>query len=452
MALDSQQRDFRKAEVKRIFGWARAGESASVIGVSGVGKSNLFNHIRDPQTQQMYLGELDTDTIIVRANFHYAPDFTDRSIYSLILEQLEMLDGDKERLGLADKTLAAIGELHEKMLDAGGDALKVQRYFKLAARQLLAHSSRRLVILCDQFDEVYREAEPRFFANLRGLREAYKYRVSYILFTRDMLPNLMEMDAEREEFYELAASNVMGLRPYNRSDAISLLQRIAQRNQLPLPDGLDEALFRLTGGHAGLLRAAYLGVMERGLTLSLGGEDIVARLLAIPGVHVECEKIWKSLSSRERRTLLFLSDGLPLDEGERPFVRQLQIKGVLSEAEPPQVFAPIFAAFVQEQEPVWERPLYFDEASRQVWALGRPAPALTRLEYRLFRLLYERKDQVVGKDELIAAGWPSAKGGVSDEALIAAVARLRRKIEPDHKNPRFVQNVHNQGYVLKIEE
>jgi hypothetical protein len=452
MAINSQQRDFRKAEVKRIFGWARAGESASVIGISGVGKSNLFNHIRDPQTQAMYLGELDTDTIIVRVNFHYAPDFTDRTVYSLILEQLEMLDGDKERLGLADETLAALSELHEKMLDAGSDTLKVQRYFKLAVRQLLAHSSRRLVILCDQFDEVYREAEPRFFANLRGLREAYKYRVSYILFTRDMLPNLIEMDAEREEFYELVASNVMGLRPYNQSDAISLLQRIAQRSQLPLPNGLDEKLFRLTGGHAGLLRAAYLGVVERDLALSLGSEDIVAQLLAVPGVHTECDKIWNSLSSRERRVLLFLSDGLPLDEAERPFARQLQIKGVLSEAEPPQVFAPIFAAFIQEQEPVWERPLYFDEASRQVWVLGRPVPALTRLEYRLFYLLYERKDQVVGKDELITAGWPTAKGGVSDEALIAAVARLRRKIEPDHRNPRFVQNVHNQGYVLKVEE
>ncbi|HFQ93557.1 MAG TPA: hypothetical protein ENK32_06075, partial [Anaerolineae bacterium] len=165
MALNSQQRDFRKAEVKRIFGWARAGESASVIGISGVGKSNLFNHIRDPQTQGMYLGELNTDTIIVRVNFHYAPDFTDRTVYSLILEQLEMLDGEKERLGLADETLAAMSDLHEKMLDAGSDTLKVQRYFKLAVRQLLAHSSRRLVILCDQFDEVYREAEPRFFAN-----------------------------------------------------------------------------------------------------------------------------------------------------------------------------------------------------------------------------------------------------------------------------------------------
>ena len=452
MALNSQQRDFRQAEVKRIFGWAQAGESALVIGVSGVGKSNLFNHICNPQTQKIHLGELAAETIVIRVNFHYAPDFTDRAVYSLILEQLEMLDGEKERLGLADETVAAIGNWHEKMLDAGDDALKVQRCFKLAVRQLLARPSRRLVILCDQFDEVYREAEPRLFANLRGLREAYKYRLSYILFTRHTLPNLLEMDAEREEFYELAASNLLGLRPYNYSDALSLLQRIARRNQLPLPDGLDRELFRLTGGHAGLLRAVYLGVMERNLTLPPGNVEIASSLLEdIPGALVECEKIWHSLSPRERRTLLFLREERPLEEAERPYLRQLQIKGILSEAAPPQLFAPIFAAFTQAQEPVWERPLYFDEASRQVWVLGRPAPALTRLEYRLFHLLYQRREQVVSKDELVTAGWPSAKGGVSDEALIAAIARLRRKIEPDHKKPRFVQNVHNQGYVLKTE-
>ncbi|HEX6384988.1 MAG TPA: helix-turn-helix domain-containing protein, partial [Anaerolineae bacterium] len=45
-----------------------------------------------------------------------------------------------------------------------------------------------------------------------------------------------------------------------------------------------------------------------------------------------------------------------------------------------------------------------------------------------------------------------AKGGVSDEAIVAAISRLRKKIEPDSKNPRFLQNIHNQGYMLKVEE
>jgi hypothetical protein len=448
----SQPDEFRHHVVKKLFDWARAGESVSVIGMSGVGKSNLFNHIRDPKTQARYLEGQEANTIIVRANFHYVPDFTDRSIYSLILEQLESLESEAARLGIESDTIEKISQYHEILLDAGADALKVQRYFKLAVRALLGDTRRRLVLLCDQFDDVYQEAEPRLFANLRGLREAYKYRLCYFIFTRDLLTNMVEMDAAREEFYELMASNILGLKPYQKSDAFSLLRRVSQRNQLALSDEMSEWLFALSGGHAGLLRAAYLGVAPTGLNIYDDGETAVSQLLQLPGVETECEKIWRSLSVHERRVLVYHAHRVKSEAPDHAVTRQLQIKGLLTAANKPQIFAPIFARYVADQEASWERPLYFDAASRQIWVLGQPAPKLTQLEYRLFHLLYQRRGEVVVKDELIKVGWPQAKGGVSDEALIAAIARLRKKIEPDSKTPRFLQNLHNQGYVLKIED
>lgn len=337
----SQPSGFRDKEVTRLFHWMQAGESASIIGMSGVGKSNLFNHLRDPKTRVAYLGEMDAETILVRANFHYVPDFTDRSIYSLILEQLELLDAEAERLGLPYESLTEIGRYHELMLDAVDDVLKVQRYFKLAIRQLLGNSSRRLVLLCDQFDEVYQEADPRLFANLRGLREAYKYRLSYLLFTRDSLLFLTDMDPEREEFYELMASNVMGLKPYSLSDAETLLNRVSSRNQLPLPEALSERLYELTGGHAGLLRAAYLGVTTNGLGEGVYEENAAEKLLALPAVAVECDKIWRSLSLRERRLLAYRAHGMALQDSERVVEEQLNLKGVLSETADSSIFAPI---------------------------------------------------------------------------------------------------------------
>ena len=196
MVRSSQLSDFRLSETKQLFAWIRAGESASVVGVSGVGKSNLFNHLCDAETQTAYLGEDAARIIILRVNFHYAPDFTDRTIYSLILEQLELLDGAAEQWGLTPEVFAIIGEQHERLLAAGGDSLQVQRHFKLALRPFLSlPSQRHLVLLLDQFDDVCREAEPRIFMNLRGLREAYKNRLSYVTFTRDLLPNLAEVDS-----------------------------------------------------------------------------------------------------------------------------------------------------------------------------------------------------------------------------------------------------------------
>ena len=451
MNLTTQKTGFRETETKRLFQWMQAGESASIIGISGVGKSNLFNHLRDPDTQATHLGQMAVHTIIVRANFHYIPDFSDRSIYSLILEQFELLEGDADKFALSSQDIEKISQFHERLLDAKGDILKVQRYFKQALRILLNNPKHRLVFLFDQFDDVYQEAEPRLFANLRGLREAYKYRISYLVFTRDMMPNLIEMDPAREEFYELLASNVMGLKPYAKSDAMSVLERVSKRNQLTLTDQLRDGLYSLAGGHAGLLRAALLGAMQHKLADQLHLTDAAIRLLKIPGVELECEKLWGSLSVHEQRTLM--AKAQEFDSAmDAAIVTQLQIKGLMSEDDTAVIFSPVFAHFVAAQEAHWEQPLFFDEPSRQIWVLGNPAPRLTQLEYRLFQQLYGQEGEVVEKDALISAGWPNAKGGVSDEALIAAIARLRKKIEPDSKNPRFLQNVHNQGYMLQTSD
>ena len=450
MTPTTQRPGFRQTETEKLFKWMQAGESASIIGISGVGKSNLFNHIRDPYTQAHYLGELDGRTIILRANFHYVPDFTDRSIYSLLLEQLEMLDGDANRLGLTSADVEKISQYHELLLDAKDDILKVQRYFKLALRVLLANSERRLVFLFDQFDDVYQQADERLFANLRGLREAYKYRISYLVFTRDMMPNLLELDPAREEFYELLASNIMGLKPYAKTDAMSVLERVAGRNKINLTDQRREQLYRLAGGHAGLLRAALLAAHQLNLDTQQSPEKTAVTLLKNPGVELECDKLWRSLSTHEQRILMAKAQKMA-SSADEAIVYQLQVKGLLGEEDTAVIFSPIFAQFIATQDALWERPLFFDEPSRQIWVLGEPAPRLTQLEYRLFQVLYHQAGEVVVKDDLITAGWPNAKGGVSDEALIAAIARLRKKIEPEPKTPRFLENVHNQGYMLQIE-
>ncbi|MCB8924014.1 MAG: winged helix-turn-helix transcriptional regulator [Ardenticatenaceae bacterium] len=442
-----QKPDFRQAETEKLFKWMQAGESASIIGISSVGKSNLFNHICDPQTQALFLGKLAVNTIIVRANFHYIPDYSDRSVYSLLLEQLELLGDEAERLGLSQKDIEQINKYHEQLLDAKDDVLKVQHFFKLALRVLLARSHRRLVVILEHFDDVFQEAEPRLFANLRGIREAYKYRLSFLVFTRDMLPNLIDMDPRREEFYELLAFNIMGLKPYAMRDAMSVLERIAERNQIALTNKLRDSLYRLAGGHAGLLQAALLGVAQHNLEDKLHQPDATKRLLQVPGVEIECEKLWHSLSAQEQRTLLAIEQKFDVSMADS-MILQLQIKGLLKE-DYPVIFSPLFAQFVAAQEALWERPLFFDEPSRQIWVLGNPAPRLTQLEYRLFQQLYEQKGEIVEKDTLISAGWPKTQGGVSDEVLIAAIARLRKKLEPDSQNPRFLQSVHNQGYVLQ---
>jgi hypothetical protein len=446
--LVQQRQQFREDEVSKLLKWARSGESASIIGISGVGKSNLFNHLLDSETQRAYLGEAVGNYLFVRVNFHYIPDFSNRSLYSVILEQFELLDGNCEQLNLTSAQLDQVGHYHEQLLDAGDDVLKVQRYFKQAIQLLLRGNERRIVFVFDQFDEVYQEADGRFFANLRGLREAYKYRISYFAFTRGMLPRLAEMDPAREEFSELLLGNVVGLGPYNNFDARNLLERVSSRIQLPLTEAQAAQLLHLSGGHAGLLKSAYLAMAQDGATLTGSEEQEVMALLAVPNVETECAKIWNSIRLDERKLLARLAHGGTAVSADHTTLYELQVKGLITKTEPMTLFCPLFTHYTRHQEALWERPLYLEPQTRQVWVLGTPTEALTALEYKLFSLLYERLDEIVEKDELIEAGWPGAKGGVSDQAITAAMYRLRRKIEPDPNEPRFLESLRGQGYQL----
>ena len=77
---------------------------------------------------------------------------------------------------------------------------------------------------------------------------------------------------------------------------------------------------------------------------------------------------------------------------------------------------------------------------------GRPL-ALTHRELAILRHLGERAGKLVTRDELLRAVW-----GYEDPPLTRAVdiaiARLRRKIEPDPREPRFVKTLHSDGYCL----
>jgi DNA-binding response OmpR family regulator len=78
---------------------------------------------------------------------------------------------------------------------------------------------------------------------------------------------------------------------------------------------------------------------------------------------------------------------------------------------------------------------------------GERTIALTRRECELLRYLAERMDRVVHRDELLTEVW-----GYSDAPLTrsvdSAVARLRKKIEPEPSQPRFIHTVHGDGYCL----
>jgi DNA-binding response OmpR family regulator len=73
---------------------------------------------------------------------------------------------------------------------------------------------------------------------------------------------------------------------------------------------------------------------------------------------------------------------------------------------------------------------------------------LTHREFDVLRYLAERQDRVVYRDELLREIWGYLDVPLATRSVDHAIARLRKKIEPDPHRPRFIRTVHGDGYVL----
>jgi DNA-binding response OmpR family regulator len=98
---------------------------------------------------------------------------------------------------------------------------------------------------------------------------------------------------------------------------------------------------------------------------------------------------------------------------------------------------------------VAEMPLQFDEliidpARREV-RLGVEEVDLTALEFELLAALASRPGLVFNRGQLLEHVWGEAYFG-SDHVVDVHVANLRKKIEDDPANPRYIKTVRGVGY------
>ena len=88
--------------------------------------------------------------------------------------------------------------------------------------------------------------------------------------------------------------------------------------------------------------------------------------------------------------------------------------------------------------------LSIDPARREV-RLGREDVRLTAMEFGLLATLASRPGFVFSRRQLLARVWGDDYFG-SDHVVDVHVANLRKKIEDDPSNPRYVQTVRGVGY------
>jgi len=448
---------YRRAEVSSIFRFLRAGESCSIVGVSGMAKSNLFRHLLNSEVRKHYLGDDWQSYLFVAVDSNGLVEISECAAYELLFQRLI---AELRKTGPAGEIAAKLEALYTQTVCSTEPLVWHKRFAQAASAVLNADHQFYLVILLDQFDEMCKHLNPKFFANLRSIRDENKYRISYVTFTRDKLPDLREAP-EFEEFYELFSPNVIGLGPYTHEESLLLLDRVCGRYGESLSRDVCERIIELAGGHPGLLKAAGLAMLHGKTDLPDDTEQALDALLEIEDVKTECSKLWKSIDSDEREALRRIAKRSHAPFRSPDTLGKLRLRKLIVEQKSGfSLLSPILSRYASQQKEgrpsditVRAGPISIDLAG-EVWVDGRQvAPPLSKKEFMLLKYLCMNPGRLITKDEVIAVVYPDEyKTGslISDEALNRLVQRMKEKIREFSIEREYITTVRGKGYRLDV--
>ena len=335
---------YRNLEIKEILKAVQAGDCFSLVGLSGSGKSNLMGFIANRPDVFPHTNALVDCNRLLEAK----PD----GLYQLIRQSL----GDTHQV--AHEYLALTG-----LID-----------------RCLAETGESLTLLLDRFDALVNQDV--IANNLRALRDAHKYQLTFVIATRRPInPDT--------ELAELFFGHTVWLGPLSQSDTFWNVTRYAKRLGLNWGEETALKMWHLTGGYPSLLRAACEAFAD--------GTDLERpKLLAHKAIQRRLDEFWADNPSNTEIQNSRLDGNLLLKRKSTFDSATLTEKEYL-----------LLEYFQNHAGEVCTK----DDLIRAVWSED---------------VIYEK--------------------GIRDDSLAQLVRRLRVKIEPDPSAPICILTIPGRGY------
>jgi hypothetical protein len=443
--------DLRKADNTYILQRVTDGDCCAVVGVSNTGKSSLLRALARREVRQRLLGEQAEDQTFVYIDFNLMLEATEQGFYELILRCL------MEELAHVDPGADFLDQLQGayRTLVAPPTAFQISLSFSEGLTAICQGLPDNLVLLFDEFDEPFEQIDGRAFLNLRALKDKYRQRLSFVTATNRRLSNIRR-GRDVDEYIELFEPFTRFLGPLEQPDVDQTIAWVAAQERYTFDDQDRQFVGHHADGHLGLLLSVCRALGEvTGEPVRDAGQDwlihrqVRDRLDRDLNVQAECRKLWDDLTEAQQDALMAIV-GAEEDVDSRA-VESLRMKGVVHTGKD-MLFSPVLEGFVRRQRLTRRRRhegVRLDVESGNVWVDGRQTPTLTELEYRLLLLLYGRLNKICDKYAIVEAVWGEEYIDQVDDARIdKLLSRLRSKIEPDPRNPRYLVTVRGRGYKL----
>jgi len=415
---------YRQQEIKMLTRWIQSGESGSIVGLAGAGKSNLLGLLsRKPETVTGPLKASIPKLALIFVDFNNLPDMSLNTFYRIILRSL--YEARTQLTGIEKILPLTVESLYRKVEDKKDPFLSQSALRE--ALLLFQENDVRLVLVLDPFDQFCRTADTQVLDNLRGLRDSFKTTLSYIVGLRSELTGIRS-PLELGELLEILDVNTCWVGKMEREDARWVISQVEEGMGRTFTDDQADTLIRLTGSYPALLKAA--GLWASGVLSDLQPEAWSEALLREPGIQNRLKELWQGLAGEEQFALAELQNLSPAKTEKAEKAREnfntkhkdalirLKRKRLCekkSENGHWQVFSPLFGAYIKTVG---------RGSAGKIWRHKREDiifKGTTNLEDKLQPqdrklLLYflENPYKILSKDDIIFALWP-------DEALVANV-------------------------------
>jgi hypothetical protein len=328
LILGRYSTEYRSEIVGPLMTMIRHGDSACLVGMAGVGKSNLLHFLQQPEVSQ-----------------HYMPSEADRTRFVPMVCWSGTQSKDSFVNLMVQWTWNVASSLETQMAGAPPIGAPPLYLLRNVLQVVCQKHNLRLVYILDDFDCLIQHQEPDFFNDMRSLRDEYRAsgNLVFIVITHtlpQLVPGLQPLNKSR--FFDILQDRIYSLPPYRNTDAAAMLQVLSDsKDNCPIQAVDRDRLIAYSGGHSGLLGALFHELYPD-FTLS---RSRLGRLVETSQkLRTSCEQIWEHLLLEEQQTLCSLVMGQPTPLQMEEYLCR---RGLLADSSPARIFSPLLGEYIR---------------------------------------------------------------------------------------------------------
>jgi hypothetical protein len=430
-----------KEQVEKLVGFIKSGNSSQIIGIPGVGRSNLLGLLAyNRKARELHFGENQKNYHFVLLNFSEMRSKDEAEVLKFYF--ISIMDSLKER-SMNDEYEKA-KKLFKEALDIPDKQVLLQGLKKLVD-YLSLEKNLTMIFLIDRFEDYIPFLTSEFFTDLRALRNRAKYKFSVVFSALKPLEDLLEPEIY-VDFYEFLEGNNIYLPVKDEASLNFRIDFLQKNSEKKLPEETLNKMLFLTAGHGKLTRLCIEAVLSNNLAIEQFN-NLADYLLSDGKVNSLFKQIWRSLTPSEQKSLLELRIINQESNAEKDYLEKVNL------IKHGKISIPLFSEFIKKESNSLlkesEKKIILDETTNEI-KQGETvlSETLTSAEFKLLSYLIANEGKILERDEIINAVWKdlSSTAGVTEQALDQLIFRLRKKIEDNPNSPTHIQTVKGRGF------